>query len=132
MGRTHLGAEPPDLGLESFPDLRNHRSCRNVTNRRNFIRRSGQRASMPYCMEIRLDDLRNMLVENCMLKVEPAEIAEDMPLFGPGGLGLDSIDAMQMTLAVEQFYKIPIKDPATAREALQSLGTLRDWLRRNV
>ncbi len=67
-----------------------------------------------------------------MLKVEPAEIAEDMPLFGPGGLGLDSIDAMQMTLAVEQFYKIPIKDPATAREALQSLGTLRDWLRRNV
>ncbi len=83
-------------------------------------------------MEIRLEDLRNLLVENCMLKVEPTEIAEDMPLFGPGGLGLDSIDAMQMTLAVEQFYKVPIKDPATAREALQSLGTLRDWLRRNV
>ncbi len=83
-------------------------------------------------MDIRLDDLRKLLVENCMLKVEPAEIAEDMPLFGPGGLGLDSIDAMQMTLAVEQFYKVPIKDPATAREALQSLGTLRDWLRRNA
>jgi acyl carrier protein len=83
-------------------------------------------------MDVRLEDLRNLLVENCLLKVEPAEIAEDMPLFGPGGLGLDSIDAMQMTLAVEQFYKVPIKDPATAREALQSLGTLRDWLRRNV
>ncbi len=83
-------------------------------------------------MEVKLDDLRNLLVENCMLKVEPAEIAEDTPLFGPGGLGLDSIDAMQMTLAVEKLYNVPIKDPATAREALQSLGTLRDWLRRNA
>jgi acyl carrier protein len=83
-------------------------------------------------MDVRLDDLRKLLVENCMLKVEPAEIAEDTPLFGPGGLGLDSIDAMQMTLAIEQFYKVPMKDPATAREALQSLGTLRDWLRRNT
>ena len=83
-------------------------------------------------MDVRLEDLKNLLIENCMLKVEPAEITEDMPLFGPGGLGLDSIDAMQMTLAVEQFYKVPIKDPATAREALQSLGTLRDWLRRKL
>jgi acyl carrier protein len=83
-------------------------------------------------MEIRLEDLKKLLIENCMLKIEPAEITEDVPLFGPGGLGLDSIDAMQMTLAVEQFYKVPIKDPVTAREALQSLGTLRDWLRRRV
>ncbi len=83
-------------------------------------------------MDVKLEDLRNLLVENCMLKLEPAEIGEDTPLFGPGGLGLDSIDAMQMTLAVEQFYKVPIKDPETARAALQSLGTLRDWLRRNA
>ncbi len=79
-------------------------------------------------MEVKLNDLKVLLVENCMLKVTPEEIEAETPLFGPGGLGLDSIDAMQMTLAIETSYGVPIKDPVVAREALRTLGTLRDWL----
>ncbi len=75
-----------------------------------------------------LDDLKRMVAENCMIQVPPEEIGEETPLFGPGGLGLDSIDALQLTVAVERTYGLAIKDPAVAREALQSLGALRRWL----
>ncbi len=80
--------------------------------------------------QIDINDLKQLLVENCMLKIKADEIGDEMPLFGPEGVGLDSIDALQITLAVEKKFGIPIKDPATARQVLQSLGTLRDWLRR--
>jgi acyl carrier protein len=80
--------------------------------------------------EITLDDVRNLLVENCMLRVEPREIQSETVLFGPGSLGLDSIDALQLTVGIEKSYGIAIKEPAVAREAFQSVGTLRDWLNR--
>jgi acyl carrier protein len=78
--------------------------------------------------DITLDDLRNLLVENCMLRVTPEEIQWDTPLFGPGGLGLDSIDALQMTVGLEKTYGVAITDPAVAREALQTPRTLQQWL----
>lgn len=81
---------------------------------------------------VTLDDLRSLLMENCMLNVEPEEIQEDTALFGPGSLGLDSIDALQITVAVEQKYGVPIKDPAVARQVLVSLGSLQAWLQRSL
>ena len=63
-----------------------------------------------------------------MLKVNVAEITEDTPLFGPGSIGLDSLDALQLTVAIEQNFAIAITDPQVARQIFQSLRTLRDWL----
>jgi len=82
--------------------------------------------------DVNLDDLKQLLVENCMLKVSPEEINEEAALFGPGSLGLDSIDALQLTVAIERSYGIAIKDPATARQVLHSLGSLRHWLSREL
>lgn len=79
---------------------------------------------------VTLDDLKKVLVENCMLQIPPEEIEEDTPLFGPQSLGLDSIDALQLTVAVEKEYGTPLKDPTTARQVLRTLGTLREWLLR--
>lgn len=79
--------------------------------------------------EIALTELKQMLVENCMLKVDTETIGEDTPLFGPDSVGLDSLDALQMSVAIEKAYGIAISDPATARDAFQSLGGLREWLR---
>lgn len=79
-----------------------------------------------------MDDLRSLLLENCMLNMEPSEIEEDTALFGPGSLGLDSIDALQITVAVEQKYGMPIKDPALARQVLVNLGSLQAWLQRSL
>ena len=78
--------------------------------------------------EITLDDIRKLLVDNCMLRVKPEEILPETMLFGPGSLGLDSIDALQLTVGIEKSYGIAIKDPAVAREAFHSVSTLQQWL----
>jgi acyl carrier protein len=78
--------------------------------------------------EITLDDVRKLLVDNCMLRVRPDEIQLETLLFGPDSLGLDSIDALQLTVGIEKSYGIAIKDPAVAREAFQSVKTLQQWL----
>jgi acyl carrier protein len=78
--------------------------------------------------EITLDDVRKLLVDNCMLRVRPEEIKLDTLLFGPDSLGLDSIDALQLTVGIEKSYGIAIKDPAVAREAFHSVKTLQEWL----
>ncbi|HUB68560.1 MAG TPA: phosphopantetheine-binding protein [Candidatus Methylacidiphilales bacterium] len=79
--------------------------------------------------EANFNNLKQLLIKNCMLRVSLDEIQEDTPLFGPGSLGLDSIDALQITVAIEQDYGIAIKDPEVARQAFHSLGTLKEWLR---
>ena len=79
-------------------------------------------------VEVSLDDLRKLVVENCVLKIKPEEIGEDTPLFGPGGVGLDSLDALQLTIAIEQQFGIVITDAKVAREAMESLGSLQCWL----
>ncbi|PTX98663.1 phosphopantetheine-binding protein [Verrucomicrobia bacterium LW23] len=81
---------------------------------------------------IELTELKELLVENCMLKMDVDEISEDTPLFGPGSVGLDSIDALQLTVAVEKKYGTPITDPQIARQVLENLGSLRTWLTRQL
>ena len=76
--------------------------------------------------------LKGILLENCMLKIEPESIGEETPLFGPEGIGLDSLDALQIIIAVEKRFGIVIGDPAAAKDALQSLGVLRDWIQKSI
>jgi acyl carrier protein len=78
--------------------------------------------------EITIDDVRKLLVANCMLRIAPEEIQPEATLFGPGSLGLDSIDALQLTVGIEKAYGIAIQDPAVAREAFQSVQGLQEWL----
>ena len=78
--------------------------------------------------EVTIDLLKELLVENCMVKVDPETIQADTPLFGPESIGLDSLDALQMAIAVEKQYGLAIGDPATAHDALQSLGVLHGWI----
>ena len=82
--------------------------------------------------EITLDDVRKLLVDNCMLRVAPGEIHADALLFGPESLGLDSIDALQLTVGIEKSYGIVIKEPSVAREAFHTVETLRLWLNRQT
>jgi acyl carrier protein len=70
--------------------------------------------------------IKGLIVENLMLQMTPAEIADDLPLFGPGGLGLDSVDALQLVLALDKQYGLKITDPAAAREILRNVNTITD------
>jgi acyl carrier protein len=63
-----------------------------------------------------------------MLTTPPEKIQSDTPLFGPNSLGLDSIDALQLSLAIETTFKTPIKDPELARQILSTPESICDWI----
>jgi acyl carrier protein len=67
--------------------------------------------------------VRQMLVESLMLQIKPEEITDDLPLFGEG-LGLDSVDALQLVVALEKNFGLKIKDAEMARGALKSVNTI--------
>ncbi len=68
--------------------------------------------------------IKAILVENLMLQTTAAEIKDDQPLFGPGSLGLDSVDALQLVVALDKNFGLKIADPAAAKEILQSVNTM--------
>ncbi len=68
--------------------------------------------------------IKTMMVENLMLQVTAAEIADDQPLFGPGSLGLDSVDALQLVVGLDKHFGLKVADPAAAKEILQSVNTI--------
>jgi len=75
--------------------------------------------------------LKELMVETLMLQVGPSEIAEDQLLFGPGSLGLDSVDALQLVVALEKQFGFKIADSAAAREILRSVATIVEALQKH-
>ena len=69
-------------------------------------------------------EIKQMLVQNLMLQSGAESIADDQPLFGPGSLGLDSVDALQLVVALDKNYGLKIPDPETAKNVLQSVDTI--------
>jgi acyl carrier protein len=69
-------------------------------------------------------NIKELLVENLMLKIGAAEIGDDQPLFGPGSLGLDSVDALQLVVALEKNYGLKLSDKEVARKAMQTVNTI--------
>ena len=76
-------------------------------------------------------EIKRMLVENLMLQVSADEIADDQPLFGSGSLGLDSVDALQIVVALDKNYGLKIPDPEAARGVLHSVNTIVSALEQN-
>lgn len=68
--------------------------------------------------------IKALMVENLMLQVTAEEIADDQPLFGPESLGLDSVDALQLVVALDKNFGLKIPDPAAAKEILVSVSTM--------
>ena len=52
--------------------------------------------------------IKEMLVKNLMLQTTADEIADDLPLFGPNGLGLDSIDALELVVSMEKTFGVAV------------------------
>jgi acyl carrier protein len=72
------------------------------------------------------DQIKAMLVENLMLQITAAEIGDDQPLFGPGSLGLDSVDALQLVVALDKNFGLKIPDPAAAKKILQNVNAIAE------
>ena len=71
-------------------------------------------------------DIRRLMVENLMLQISAEEIGDDQPLFGPGSVGLDSVDALQLVVALDKNYGLKIADPEAARQILQNVNSIAD------
>jgi acyl carrier protein len=68
--------------------------------------------------------IKELMVENLMLQVTTADIADELPLFGPGSLGLDSVDALQLVVALDKHFGLKIRDPEAAREILRNVNSI--------
>lgn len=66
-----------------------------------------------------------------MRRLPPADIDAEAPLFGDGGLGLDSIDALEIILILERNYGIKIENPAQGKEIFYSVKTLAEYITAN-
>ena len=71
-------------------------------------------------------EIKKMLVENCMLQIPAEEISDEQALFGPGSLGLDSVDALQLVVALDKNYGLKVHDPETARSILHSINSMAE------
>ena len=70
--------------------------------------------------------IKQLMVENLMLQITCDDIADEQTLFGPGSLGLDSVDALQLVVALDKKYGLKIPSPDRAREVLQSVKSIAD------
>ena len=68
--------------------------------------------------------IKRMLVENLMLQISAEEIGDDQQLIGPGGLGLESVDALQLVVALEINYRLKLADVEAARKIMQTVSTI--------
>jgi acyl carrier protein len=89
----------------------------------DFLRRGRQNFVMDNTAAIK-QDIKRLMVENLMLQISADEINDDQPLFGPGSVGLDSVDALQLVVALDKTYGLKIADPEAARQILQSVTTM--------
>ena len=82
-------------------------------------------------MEELIYELKNAIIEALNLEeVKPEEIDNDAPLFGDG-LGLDSIDALELIVLMEKRYGIKLKDPSGGREIFRSINVMARYIAEN-
>ena len=79
-----------------------------------------------------MQELTEALIESLNLEdITPDEIDNEAPLFGDEGLGLDSIDALEIILILERNYGIRIANPAEGKSIFYSVRTLADFITAN-
>ena len=73
-------------------------------------------------------ELKHLVIETLHLEeIQPDEIKDSEPLFGEG-LGLDSIDALELVVALEKSYDVIIEDEEVGKKAFASIEALADFV----
>lgn len=79
-------------------------------------------------MDELIEELKASIIEALNLEdLTPADIDADAPLFGEG-LGLDSIDALELIVLMERNYGIRLKDAAAGRQVFQSVRVMVEYV----
>jgi acyl carrier protein len=72
-------------------------------------------------------EIKQALVRSLRLPMTPEEIGDSTPLFGEG-LGLDSIDVLELVLELERSFGVSILDEETGQRALRSVDTIAGFI----
>jgi acyl carrier protein len=79
-------------------------------------------------MEELIAQLKEQIIDALNLEdLTPADIADDAPLFGEG-LGLDSIDALELIVLMERNYGIKLKEAAEGKAIFQSVRVMAEYI----
>ena len=77
-------------------------------------------------------ELKNGIIEVLNLEdVKPESIDNESPLFGDEGLGLDSIDALELIVLMDKNYGIKLDDPNKGREIFKSINVMAGYIQAN-
>lgn len=77
--------------------------------------------------------VKQQLIDQLNLEdIEISDIEDDTPLFSNEGLGLDSIDALEIIVLLEANYDVKLKDPEAGKEVFFSVNTLVKYISENA
>jgi acyl carrier protein len=80
-------------------------------------------------MDALVEKLKKQIIEQLNLaEVKPEDIKPDASLFGDG-LGLDSIDALELIVLLEKHYGIKIQNPADGKKIFESINTMAEFIK---
>ncbi len=74
-----------------------------------------------------LHEIKQLLISSLHLERTPETIDDQAPLFQTG-LGLDSIDALELAVAIERTYRVSIPDEKVGKQAFASVAALADYV----
>lgn len=74
------------------------------------------------------DEIKQAIVRSLRLPMKPEEIGDSTPLFGEG-LGLDSIDVLELVLEIERTFGVAITDEQTGSQVLRSVESIAAHIR---
>ncbi len=76
------------------------------------------------------EELKSRILQQLNLEdVNITDIKDDDPLFGEG-LGLDSIDALELIVLLDKYYQIKLTDPAQGKSVFYSVNTMADYIQK--
>lgn len=75
-------------------------------------------------------ELKQLIIDACDLDIAVDDVDDDSPIFGPdSSLALDSIDALQISVAIQNSYGVVITDSKEMRRVMVSINTFADYIR---
>jgi acyl carrier protein len=75
--------------------------------------------------------LKELLVTRLKLKLGVDELGEDTQLFGSEGLGLDSIDVLELVVGIKKEFGVEIMDQETAEKVFTTVGEIAKYIEKN-
>ncbi|MGV3660056.1 MAG: phosphopantetheine-binding protein [Prosthecobacter sp.] len=72
--------------------------------------------------------LKELMISELMLDMTAEDIGDETPLFGPAGIGLDSVDALQLVVMIEKNFNFKMADQDQAKRILHSVNTIAEAL----